>query len=122
MAIDVALARIVTDCKLEQWENAMLPVDVTLVGIVIDCKSKQFKNTELPNNVTYVGILYVENWCFDGKWIMVAKSLVNRIPSFETKCKFFDSTIIDCKSEQSENAESPIDVTLCGIVIDCKLR
>ena len=30
--------------------------------------------------------------------------------------------MIDSKLEQSENTESPIDVTLVGIVIDCKLE
>ena len=32
------------------------------------------------------------------------------------------STSIDCKLSQHENAESPIDVTLAGIVIDCNLE
>ena len=89
---------------------------------MIDCKLLQPENALLPIDVTLLGILYVINWCFDGKQIMVAKALLKRIPSIEAKCKLVDSTVIDCKLKQPENAESPIDVTLVGIVIDCKLE
>ena len=53
---------------------------------------------------------------------MLERFLVKRIPSIDAKCKLFESTSIDRRLEQSEKAESPIDVTFVGIVIDCKLE
>lgn len=45
--------------------------------------------------------MYLDEECRDGKQIMVAKFLVNIIPSIEAKFKLFESTVIDCKLEHS---------------------
>ena len=47
-------------------------------------------------------------------------SFVKRMPSTEVKCWLFSETFIAAKERQSENASSPIAVTLLGMLIDFK--
>ena len=53
-----------------------------------------------------------------GKQISLSTVFENRIPSIETKCWLFGSTKKLVKFVHQTNAQSPIDVTLDGIVID----
>ena len=55
-----------------------------------------------------------------GKQISLSTVFENRIPSIETKCWLFGSTKKLVKFVHPTNAESPIDVTLDGIAMNCK--
>ena len=109
---DVTLVGIVIDDNLEQEENAELPIDVTLVGIVIDAKLEQWKNAESPIDVTLVGMQYDENRCLARKHRIVSRFFENRIPSIEQNCWLLDSTRMDSKLQQPENAELQIRAIL----------
>ena len=72
-------------------------------------------------DTTVVGTEYdVSEW-LHGKQISLSIVFENRIPSREAKCWLFGSTKKLVKFAQWQNAASPIDVTLDGIVMVCKL-
>ena len=47
----------VTDCKDEQYSNALSPMLVTESGIVMDCKDEQYENAWSPMLVTESGMI-----------------------------------------------------------------
>ena len=127
---------IVTDVKPLHM-NAKEPIEVTLFGIVIEVKPLQYENAEEPIEVTLLGIIVdlqpeirvlvslsiIALQSSRESYLILPSStiiLVNPLP--ENASSPIDVTlfgiVIEVKPLQSENAEEPIDVTLLGIVIE----
>ena len=107
-----------TETSERQLTNADFPAPVTLSGILIDSSRSQRQNAYSSIYVTPSGISYEDTCLPGGNAKSVFMSFVNKTPSFPVYAELFSDTSIDSREVHEANAPLPIDVTLCGTVID----
>ena len=97
-------------------EKALLPMDVTLLGIVMDVSPLQYSKAFLPILVTLLGIIVSLH---PDKIVLVAVLMMALQLSRESYMVLPFSTLIEVRL-QPEKAETPMLVTLLGMVTEVK--
>ena len=113
----VTLLPIVTDFKPEQLEKALSPMLVTLLGIVTEVKPVQPYKAYLPMLVTLLGITVVLHPIIN---VFDDVSMIALHPSLLSYVVLPSLTFIFVKPLQPVKADSPMLVTLLGIVTEVK--